>query len=563
VSTSRPAGRRNGGGGWGARRAAAERRLAEQAARLRALEETEAAQEGYFAGVRGVIRAARSGRLRGRYTTVADALRVPAHLDTAVEIALGASLQDVITDTEAEAKMAIGFLNETRGGRATFLPLDALRPVEVPDALRKAARQWSGVLGPAADLVDFDADVAPAARVLLARVLLVDDLETATRVARQVQSWAKIVTLTGEVVVPSGAITGGTQGRPGPNLLGRKREIADLTAAVAAGRSEAERLGAAEADGEDGGRRRAAGRARRGAADRRGAGGTRRNETAHRGTPGRSRASRPRGQGTSRSCAGAGRGGRRDRAREDALAAAIAASGAADVGAQATREDLERRQAALAVRRDEARAQARALGAELAVLRERARGAGRDAARAAEDAARTERTREERTRRAEEAQAVVAAEAALEPARVTERARAQAALQEATALFERWRDARQALLAESFAVSEKIKSPCGHQSARERAVPCRLARRATIESQAEWFCLRPSLPVTPPPIPFYFLRPIPRLFALPLPSLLTPFIDSITLALLYPPPLPHLSNLLHISLILNHFFLLLQLASFT
>jgi chromosome segregation protein len=83
-------------------------------------------------------------------------------------------------------------------------------------------------LGSAADLVGCDADVSPAVRVLLARVLIVEDLDTATRIARTLTGpggrteWGKIVTLGGEVVVPSGAITGGTQGRPGPNLLGRK-----------------------------------------------------------------------------------------------------------------------------------------------------------------------------------------------------------------------------------------------------------------------------------------------------------------------------------------------------
>ena len=124
--------------------AALERRLAEQGGRLRALEETEAAQEGYFAGVRAVSRGAQTGKIDGRYTVVADALRVPAELDTAIEVALGASLQDIITDTEAEAKTAIAYLNETRGGRATFLPLDALRDSEIPEALVQAARQYSG-----------------------------------------------------------------------------------------------------------------------------------------------------------------------------------------------------------------------------------------------------------------------------------------------------------------------------------------------------------------------------------------------------------------------------------
>ena len=216
-------------------RQARERRLAETGARLRVLEETEAALEGYYVGVKSVSKAVQTGKLSGRYDIVADVLRVPSDLDTAIEIALGGSLQDVITNTEAEAKAAIRFLNETRGGRATFLPLDALRPPDVPDALRRAAKQYTGVLGSAADLVDYDSDVAPAVRTLLARVLLVDDLDTATKVSRQLaREFGKIVTLGGEVVVPSGAITGGAGGKPAGSLLARKREIGELTDAVAA-----------------------------------------------------------------------------------------------------------------------------------------------------------------------------------------------------------------------------------------------------------------------------------------------------------------------------------------
>ncbi|MBC8104859.1 MAG: chromosome segregation protein SMC, partial [Cytophagales bacterium] len=357
----------------GEQRTLAERRVAEQGARLRALEETEAAQEGYFVGVKSVVRAAQSGRLRGSYTLVADALRVPAHLDTAIEIALGASLQDVITKTEGEAKAAIALLNETRGGRATFLPLDNLREQEVPEGLRRAARQSAGVLGSAADLVGHDDDVAPAVRVLLARVLITDDLETATRASRQIErrDWAKIVTLSGEVVVPTGAITGGSQGRPGPNLLGRKREIGELTEAVKAGHdhieglkagesqaktdAEAARLAVREAESAISAARDALGDAERRAlaksaeADRL----AREAETL------RQRVHSLRDSGDS------------DQAREEALAAALAAADAQDEGMEATRGELQRRQAALAVRRDEAQKTARTLSSELASLRER------------------------------------------------------------------------------------------------------------------------------------------------------------------------------------------------
>ncbi len=474
------------------RRTAAERRLAEQNARLRVLRETEAAQEGYFAGVRAVTGAVKTGQIRGRYQVVADALRVPENLDTAVEIALGASLQDIITDTEAEAKAAIAFLKESRDGRATFLPLDALRAQEVPDSLRRAARQWSGVLGSAADLVGHDVDVAPAVRVLLARILFVDDLDTATRVSRQIDGWAKIVTLTGEVVVPTGAITGGTTARTGPQLLGRKREIAELaasvvttennirqlqtdeTAAQAAREAAQAAVGAAEA---------AAAQAREQAAEAGRQAQARENEAVRLIRDTEARQARA---GTLAEADAA------DARREESLAATLEAAGAADAGAQVTREEMQARQGQLAMTRGEALAQARMLGVELAGVRERALSARRDSDRARSGIERAVRTAQERTRRAEEAAAIIAEEDANAAERITERDRARTAQAEAQALLEGWRETRQALLAENFALSERIKvAERGARTAAEQAQAARL-RAARVETQAEGVAVRLS-----------------------------------------------------------------------
>lgn len=470
----------------GEQRTAREKRVAEQAARLRALEETEAAQEGYFGGVRSVTRAVQSGRLNGRYTLVADALRVPAELDTAIEIALGASLQDIITETEAEAKTAIAFLNETRGGRATFLPLNALREQDVPDALRKAARQYSGVLGSAADLVGHDGDVAPAVRVLLARILLVDDLDTATRVSKQItRDWAKIVTLGGEVVVPTGAITGGAQGRPGPNLLGRKREIAELTEAVRKGRDDIERLRQDETAA-----KAAADTARQAVRDaevavtqaRDGAGDAERRQQARSAES--ERLSREADTLKQRAITLA-ESGAADTAREQALDAALATSDKQDEGALATREELHRRQAALAVRRSEAQNEARTLGAELASLRERARSLARDADRAKEATLRTTMSANERRQRAEEARAIIAAEDEAATQRQAEQERAKRQLGEANAHFEKWRDRRQAFLNENFQLTERIKAAQrSADRAREQVQQAHL-RIARVEAQME------------------------------------------------------------------------------
>lgn len=470
----------------GEQRAAREKRTAEQGARLRALEETEAAQEGYFAGVRSVSRAAQAGRLSGRYQVVADALRVPARLDTAIEVALGGSLQDVITDTEAEAKAAIAFLNETRGGRATFLPLDALRAQEVPDSLRLAPRQHRGVLGSAADLVEYDDDVTPAALVLLARILIVEDLDTATYVSKRLpRDWARIVTLGGEVVVPTGAITGGAQGRQGPNLLGRKREIAELTAAVRTGVAEIERLRTEETDA-----RGVAEAARQAVRAAEAAVTTARDATAdaeRRHAAKMTEADRLRREAESlqQRARALVEGGAADEAREATLSAAIVASDRQDEGAQATREEMQQRQAALAVRRDEARRASAALGVEAAGLRERARALSREGERAREGSVRAAISAAERTQRAEEARAVIAAEDAEAENRLAEQERATKSLAEASGRFEKWRERRQSLLNENFQLTERIKAAGrSEQKALEQAQQARL-RIARVEVQME------------------------------------------------------------------------------
>jgi len=456
------------------RRVVQERRLTEQAARLRALEETEAAREGYFAGVRSVAQAMQKGQLRGRYQPFADAIRVPAELDTAIEAALGGSLQDIITDTEIEAKTAVAHLRETRGGRATFLPLDVLRDVDVPDALRKSARQYSGVMGSAADLVSFDADVRIAVHLHLARVLLVDDLDTATRVSRQLSNreWSRIVTLTGEVVVPTGAITGGANARSGPNLLGRRREVSDLTESVKSARIALEETISAEANAKaeaETARQQVRDaeitvqQARDAASD-----------AARRHASGESDAMRlsREAENLTVQTAQLAAAMEADATREAMLDAALSVGGQQDDSALATREELNRRQAALMVARDNARDIARPLTLEQASLRERLRGLQRDGERAREAALRAVMSAEERAKRAEEARTIIAFEDAQIPEREAERERAKKSLADATALLDKWRERRQALLNENFQLTERIR-------AARHAV-----ERATIEAQS-------------------------------------------------------------------------------
>ena len=207
---------------------AASSRRVSLSTRLRTLQDLEAAQEGYYGGVKAVFEAVRRQQLHGDYIMVADCFKSPPGFETALEIALGGSLQDIVTSTEEQAKAAIAFLHDSRAGRATFLPLNRLRPPrDLVDLGR--AQGTPGVCGTALEIIEFDELYRPALEVLLGRVIICETLDDALRATQVARSWSRAVTLSGEVVLPTGALTGGRQaGRGAGQLLGRKTEIAGL-----------------------------------------------------------------------------------------------------------------------------------------------------------------------------------------------------------------------------------------------------------------------------------------------------------------------------------------------
>jgi chromosome segregation protein len=206
-----------------------ENRLREELAALRArqhtLQELEESLEGYFPGVRAVMAAMGTGKLRGRYAPVSDLLEVPAELETALEVGLGANLQDVVTGSEAEAREAIALLKSSGAGRATFLPLDLISPA--PSA---RVTPDSGILGLTSDLIRYDSEFERIVQHLLGRMIIARDLTSALALAKSnsASGWNRIVTLDGEVVTPARAITGGSAGKGG-GLLKRKRELQEMT----------------------------------------------------------------------------------------------------------------------------------------------------------------------------------------------------------------------------------------------------------------------------------------------------------------------------------------------
>ncbi|MCW3054427.1 MAG: condensin subunit Smc, partial [Chthonomonadales bacterium] len=219
----------------------ARRSHAEQSARLSTLTELQENHEGFYQGVRAVLNAEKRGQLQGHFRAVVDLLQVPEPYRVAIEVALGGSLQDIVTQTEAEAKSGIQWLKQNRAGRATFLPLPLLRSGNKFEPAY--GRGDTSAVQNAMDLVHFAAEYAPVAQMLLGRVLVVDDMEAAIAASRRVgNGWSKIVTLEGELLTPGGALTGGSLQGKGAHLVGRKGEMDDLKSALPKTKAEVDRL---------------------------------------------------------------------------------------------------------------------------------------------------------------------------------------------------------------------------------------------------------------------------------------------------------------------------------
>lgn len=195
------------------------------ASRVKTLQELEEGYEGYAFGVRRIMQNPEmSKKVLG---TVADLIKVPEGLETAFEVALGAGLQNMVTQNEADAKSLIAWLQKVKGGRVTILPLDTMRGSEFSPQQVATFRQ-EGVLGTALDLLSFSDKYRPALASLLGRVIITEDLDTALQLKKKSRQFSRIVTRDGSVVFPSGAMTGGSLNTRTSGLLARKGELQSL-----------------------------------------------------------------------------------------------------------------------------------------------------------------------------------------------------------------------------------------------------------------------------------------------------------------------------------------------
>jgi chromosome segregation protein len=194
--------------------------------RRQGIEATIEAHEGLAQGPRAVLALVEQGALRGDYQPVAEAIDVQADHATAIATALGAAANDLIVPDEDHARRAIRELKEKRLGRATFQPVPLMRPHHVSQELEQLLRR-PGVIGLGSELVDCEAAHRPVIESLLGRTLVVETLDAGLALAKT-RGWNKIVSLDGELVHASGAVTGGTQRSQTDSLLKRKSELKDL-----------------------------------------------------------------------------------------------------------------------------------------------------------------------------------------------------------------------------------------------------------------------------------------------------------------------------------------------
>ncbi len=179
--------------------------------------------EGYGNSIQKVMEQREQNK--GIVGVVADIIKVDKEYETAIEIALGGSIQNIVTEDEETAKKMIEFLKKSRFGRATFLPLTSVaKPQEfkILDALKE-----NGVIGLADTLVRTDIKYQNVAKTMLGRILVIDQIDNAVKIARKYNYSIRMVTLEGELLVPGGAISGGAF-KNSSNLLGRRRELGEL-----------------------------------------------------------------------------------------------------------------------------------------------------------------------------------------------------------------------------------------------------------------------------------------------------------------------------------------------
>ena len=189
------------------------------------LKELEKDYDGYYNSVKTILKEKQTNKsFNGICGAVAELIKVDEKFETAIEVALGSSLQHIVTKTENDAKIAIDFLKNNKKGRATFLPISSIKAKNI-EGLKNEILKQTGVLGIANEVVSFNDEYSLIMLNLLGRVIIVDNIENALNFCKKYKYAYKTVTLDGDVLSNSGALTGGSVLKKINSIFSRTREI--------------------------------------------------------------------------------------------------------------------------------------------------------------------------------------------------------------------------------------------------------------------------------------------------------------------------------------------------
>ncbi len=205
------------------------------------LVDMEKEKEGYQRSVKELLLECEknSSLSKGMHGVLANLISVPEKYQTAIEMVLGGTLQNIVTDTEENAKKMIDYLRNNKLGRASFLPISSVKGKKVDRLIKN---NLSGVIGVAADLVKADKKYEGIILNLLGKIIVVDNMDTAIILARQNSYSFKIVTLQGDIISPAGSMTGGSVTQKSSNIIGRATQIKTLEKELSKLNSEIEKI---------------------------------------------------------------------------------------------------------------------------------------------------------------------------------------------------------------------------------------------------------------------------------------------------------------------------------
>ena len=214
-----------------------QKQIDQQGTRLESLRSMRENLSGYAPGVKAVMKWAHDGELGGILGIVGEILEVPPGLETAIDIAAGRSLENIVVESSHDARLVIERLKSRRAGRVTCLPLDSLRLRRVPEEVVKKSLAVKGVMGSADRLVQCLSRYRVVLEYLLGRVLVVENLHSGMQAYKKINYPWTLVSLEGDIINPGGAMSGGTAADRGPSRLQRRAEENRLEAELLAQQS--------------------------------------------------------------------------------------------------------------------------------------------------------------------------------------------------------------------------------------------------------------------------------------------------------------------------------------